>query len=105
MTNSDITLKLIDLSSEFTFTGVAVHNNWHETLNEVEYRLGSSNLEHSPCRIKSATNDELIQTLMEIKNYCIKQTNQDSFKIYKEDYPKYIDAITSAINELKQLDN
>ena len=95
MTNLDITLKLIDLSSEFSITGKAIHNNWHETLNEVEYRLGDSNLEHSPCRIKSATNDELIQTLMEIKNYCIKQPG----------YSIYIDAITSAINKIKQLDN
>lgn len=100
MTNLDISLKLIELQGELSRTGASVHNDWHETLNEVEVRVHNDGRKVFPRR-ESATNDELIQTLNDIKNRL--QKNIDSYNsVANVHYPEYLEAISAAIARLNE---
>lgn len=101
MTNLDISLKLIELQGEFSRTGVSVHNDWHETLNEVEHRLHNNGRPPFPRR-ESATNDDLIKTLTDIKKNI--EHNMEMYQYAAVKYQEYLEAVELAITRLKETD-
>ena len=99
MTNLDISLKLIELQGEFSRTGASVYNDWHETLNEVEHRLHDSGRPPFPRR-ESATNDDLIKTLTDIKKNI--EHSMEMYQYAAVKYQEYLEAVELAITRLKE---
>ena len=99
MTNLDISLKLIELQGEFSRTGLAVYNDWYETLNEVEHRLYDIGRPPFPRR-ESATNDDLIKTLTDIKRRL--EQDMETYRFAATRYQEYLEAVELAITRLKE---